>query len=203
MLRTSSSTTSTRLSLQRLVGLVQALHHALLGRRQVGDHAVQEQRGLVEQALGRFHALDHHASRGLAAGAASSAAVRSLPVNTTIGSVVQRGLVLDAVEQVEAGHVRQAQVEHHAVVSRASRSAASASSPAADGVDLDVVVADQFLDAHALAASSSTTSRRLVRGSVYWRDALERVLDRFRRRPAWPGRRTRRARCCGGALPRR
>ena len=39
---------------QRFVGFVQALHHASLGRRQFGDHAMQEQRGLVEQALGRF-----------------------------------------------------------------------------------------------------------------------------------------------------
>jgi hypothetical protein len=57
MLRTSSSTTSTRFCLQGVVRFVQLLHHALLGQRQVRDHAMQEQRGLVEQALRRFHAL--------------------------------------------------------------------------------------------------------------------------------------------------
>ena len=66
MLRTSSSTTSTFLPASASSRLVQALEHALLGRRQVGDHAVQEERGLVEQALGRLHALEHDALRHLA-----------------------------------------------------------------------------------------------------------------------------------------
>ena len=63
MLRASSSTSSTVLADQVLVGAVQPLQHALLLGRQVGDHAVQEQRRLVEQPLGRFDALDHDAAR--------------------------------------------------------------------------------------------------------------------------------------------
>ena len=63
MLRASSSTSSTVLPTQVLVGAVEPLQHALLLGRQVGDHAVQEQRGLVEQPLRRFDALDHDAAR--------------------------------------------------------------------------------------------------------------------------------------------
>ena len=48
---------------QVLVGAVQPLQHPLLLGRQVGDHPVQEQRRLVEQALGRFDALDDDAAR--------------------------------------------------------------------------------------------------------------------------------------------
>ncbi|WP_338305181.1 HAMP domain-containing protein, partial [Bradyrhizobium ottawaense] len=48
---------------QILVGTVQLLQHALLLDRKLRDHAVQEQCGLVEQALRRFHALDHDAAR--------------------------------------------------------------------------------------------------------------------------------------------
>ena len=47
---------------QRIVGPVQAVEHFLLGLGQVGDHAMQEERGLVEQALGRFDVLDHDAA---------------------------------------------------------------------------------------------------------------------------------------------
>ena len=45
------------------VGAVQPLQHALLGIGQIGNHAMQEQRGLVEQALGGFDALHHDAAR--------------------------------------------------------------------------------------------------------------------------------------------
>ena len=63
MLRASSSTTSTVCADEVFVGAVQPLEHPLLVRRQVGDDAVQEQRGLVEQPLGRFDALDDDAAR--------------------------------------------------------------------------------------------------------------------------------------------
>ena len=53
MLRTSSSTISTFLPGEHRVGLVELLQHLPLLLGQVGLDAVQEQRGLVEQALGR------------------------------------------------------------------------------------------------------------------------------------------------------
>ena len=47
---------------QILVGAVEPLEHALLLGRQVGDDAMQEQRGFVEQTLGRFDPLHHDAA---------------------------------------------------------------------------------------------------------------------------------------------
>ena len=58
MLRTSSSTTSTLLPAKTAVGAVQLLEHPALLLRQLRLDAVQEQRGLVEQPLGRTHILD-------------------------------------------------------------------------------------------------------------------------------------------------
>ena len=46
---------------QHLVRAVQPLEHLPLGLRQVGDDAVQEERGLVEQPLRRLHVLEHDA----------------------------------------------------------------------------------------------------------------------------------------------
>jgi hypothetical protein len=50
------------------------------------------------------------------------------------------GVVAHLLQHLEAGHVGQAQVEHHAVEAAARSSFASASSPGAGGGDLDVVV---------------------------------------------------------------
>ena len=46
-----------------LVGAVEPLEHALLLDGQVGDDAMQEQRGFVEQALRRFDPFHHDAAR--------------------------------------------------------------------------------------------------------------------------------------------
>jgi hypothetical protein len=46
-----------------LIGTVQPLQHALLFGRQVGDDAVQEESGLVQQAFGRLHAFHDNAAR--------------------------------------------------------------------------------------------------------------------------------------------
>ena len=61
MLRMSSSTTSTLRPVQRLIALMQGLDHLLLGLGQVGDDPMQEQGRLIEQPLGRAHALEHDA----------------------------------------------------------------------------------------------------------------------------------------------
>ena len=142
MLRTSSSTTSTDLADQVLVGAVQPLEHVLLLRRQVGDHAVQEQRRLVEQPLGRLDALDHDAAgqrvqlrvllgRQLAAGEHHDRHVAQLLV------------AADPLEHLEAGHVGQPQVEHHAVA-RLLRQRGERLRAGVGGHDVDVVVAEQL-----------------------------------------------------------
>ena len=51
------------LSHQSVVGTMQPVQHFLLLRRQIGDHAMQEQRSLIEQPFGRLHAFDDHAAR--------------------------------------------------------------------------------------------------------------------------------------------
>ena len=54
---------------QRIVGTMQSIEHLLLFRRKVGDDAMQEERGFVEQPLGRLNALHDHAARqGVQAG---------------------------------------------------------------------------------------------------------------------------------------
>ena len=71
---------------QHVVRAVQPLEHLPLRLRQVGDDAVQEQRGLVEQPLGRLHVLEHDALGDRPAAALPPRRVSSLPVNTTTGT---------------------------------------------------------------------------------------------------------------------
>ena len=97
-----------------IIRAVQALDHALLVVRQVGDDAVQEQRGLVQQPLRRFDTLDDDAAsnrmqlgvlfrRQLAAGEHDDR------------DVGERRIVADRFEELEARHVGQPQVEHDAI----------------------------------------------------------------------------------------
>ena len=90
MLRASSSTRSTVRPTRVLVGLMQPLEHALLFRGQVGDDAVQEQRGFIEQPLRRFDAFDHDAARHGVQLRVLVPADNSRPVNTTTGMSRQR-----------------------------------------------------------------------------------------------------------------
>ena len=91
MLRASSSTTSTLRPRSTSLRAVQPLEHRLLLRRQVGDDAVQEQRGLVEQPLGRLHVLQHDALGHRLEPRPARRAVRSLPVKTTTGTSASAG----------------------------------------------------------------------------------------------------------------
>ena len=111
-----------------------------------------------------------------------SASLRSLPVNTTTGTSRQRRLGVDLLQQLEAAHVGQAQVQHHAVeglrAHRGERLAAGV-----HGHDLDVLVAR--------AAPRSPAARSVVlddqqplgarRGEFL--DAVERVLAARPRSP--------------------
>ena len=63
MLRESSSTRSTVRPTRSSSELLSCSSMLLLLGRQVGDDAMQEQRRLIEQPLGRLHALDHNAAR--------------------------------------------------------------------------------------------------------------------------------------------
>jgi hypothetical protein len=72
-----------------------------------------------------------------------------LPVNTTTGTSAARAVVAHALEHLEARHVRQPQVEHGAVVGVIAQ-LVERLLPRADGMDLDVVVAEQGGDADLL-----------------------------------------------------
>ena len=63
---------------------------------------------------------------------ASSSADRSLPVKTTTGTSASAASSLHLLQQLEAGHVGQAQVEHHAVEAAARAALSSASRAGAD-----------------------------------------------------------------------
>ena len=65
MLRMSSSTTSAFLPLRVGSVRMQLVEQPLLLGRQRAFHPVQEQRGFVEQALGRLHVLDDNRLRQL------------------------------------------------------------------------------------------------------------------------------------------
>src|SRR6202030_2318300 len=57
------------LSNQGVVRAMQAIKHDLFLGRKVRDDAVEEESGLVEEALRRFHSFDNHATRqGVQAG---------------------------------------------------------------------------------------------------------------------------------------
>ncbi len=113
-----------------------------------GDRAVQEERGLVQQALGGFDALDHDAARHgvelrvLLGGELAA----SEDHHRYVGHDVLAG---DLLQQVEAGDVGQAQVQHDAIdpalPQRLQRRGA-----AIDRDDVDVVMAQELGDAEAL-----------------------------------------------------
>ena len=145
MLRMSSSTTSTRRprsasSLRCSCSIIFCLR-----RWQIGDHAVQEQRRLIEQSLRRLHPLETMLL-ALRRSSLCSASVSSRPVNTTIGISLHSAVQLHPIEQLEAGHVGQAQIEHDAVET-ALPSSSSASAPVPAERDCDVVVIEQLADA--------------------------------------------------------
>ena len=82
----------------------QPFQHALLFRRQVGNHAMQEQGGFIEEPFRRLHSLDDDAPRHrveaciffrrkFAAGEHNHRQVRELR------------LILDAFQELETGHV--------------------------------------------------------------------------------------------------
>ena len=75
---------------------------------------MQEQRGFVEQPLGTLHALDHDAL-GAPAQLALLFRRELAPGEHHDRDVPQSRIVLDLGEQLEAGDVRQLQIQDHAV----------------------------------------------------------------------------------------
>src|SRR5579863_4648052 len=117
---------------------MEPLEKLLLGLRQVRDDAVQEKRGLVEQPLGRLHILDHDALGGdPEPGLFLLREVLSGKDND--GQTLNRVAAFYTLQQLEAGHVGQSQVDDTAIESGSVEGAQRLSS-ACDVHDLNVVM---------------------------------------------------------------
>ena len=151
---------------QILVGTVEFLQHPLLFDRQFRDHAVQEQRGFVEQPFRRFHALHHDAAR-------HGVQFRILlgrkfpPGEHDHGHVGQPVVIADPVEHLEAAHVGQPAGRARRSRRGLSRSVGERAGAGVGGHDLDVVVVEQFRDAHLLGGIVLDDQQALAAGS--WR----------------------------------
>ena len=93
---------------------MQTVKHSLLFRRQIGNDPVQEESSLVEQSLGRLHALHHHTPRQTME---ASVFIRGqlLASKDDNWQVAQRRSIAQSFEDIEAAHIRQAQVEHNTI----------------------------------------------------------------------------------------
>ena len=99
---------------QIFIRAVQAFQHALLALRQIGDHAMQEQRRLIQQAFGRFHALHHDAAcHGVQLRVFVGQEFASGEYHH--GDIAERCIVANSLQHLESRHVGQLQVEHHAI----------------------------------------------------------------------------------------
>ena len=99
---------------QRIVRAVQTVEHPLFLRRKVGDYTMQKQCSLIQQPFRRLHSFDHHAARQRCS-RASSSGDSSFPVNTTTGKSFRFWRFAQALQDFEARHIGQAQVQHDAV----------------------------------------------------------------------------------------
>ena len=159
---------------------MQPVQHALFFRRQIRYHAVQEQRSLVEQALRRFHSLHHHA-----ASQRMQACIlirrKLLAGEDDHRQLAQCRGIAQVFEDLKARHVRQLQIEHHAVellfIQRAQRFL-----PARNDRDVDVVVTEQLADAQLLAGVVFHDQQPLAPRSRVILDPSQRSFDFLRRR---------------------
>ena len=122
---------------------------------------------------------------------ASSSSVSSLPVNTTTGRSRERAIRLHPLEQLEAGHVGQAQVDDAAIDGRLLQHLERLGA-GADRRDLDVVVQQQLDDAPALdfvvldrraAASCAARRNALIRSNAFSRSSVVAGLTRYEKAP--------------------
>src|SRR5262249_53887501 len=127
---------------ERLITLVQPLDHLLLRRGQIGDHAVKEQGGLIQQPLGRAHPLQHDALgilTQLDLLLIGELAAREDDDRRAVQLLVR----LHLGEQLETGHVRQAQVEHDTIEVTLAHGGERLGA-SADGSDLHIGVAEEL-----------------------------------------------------------
>ena len=92
------------------------------------------------------------------------------------GNFRQRGVLADAFEHLEARHVRQPEIEHDAVA-RLLAQDGQRFRAGAGGDDLDVVVAEQFADAHLLGFVVLDDQQTLAARRGVFLDARQRRVD--------------------------
>src|SRR5215471_21521752 len=94
--------------------MVQAVQHPLLFLRKIRNHAMQEQRSLVEQPFRRFDVFDYDAARQLVE--PRILLDRQLAAGKDYDREVCRsGLSAQPLEYFEPGHIGKPQIENHAV----------------------------------------------------------------------------------------
>ena len=99
----------------------------------------------------------------------------------------------DALQHIEAGHIRQFEIENHAIVRRLAQCLESRSA-GIDGDDLDIVVTEQFGDAHALGCIVFHHQEAFAARLRIFLDARDGGFDALRSSSACSRRRKRRAR---------
>ena len=177
MLRRSSSTSSTRLlGEQRIASAPRAAAASRLSLGQVGLDTMEEQRRLVEQALGRTYVLDDHRLRQPVQLGVLRARQLAPRVDDDRACGACRAAALMRVDQLEAGHARQPQVEHDAVEAALCASA-SASSPLPTAVVTTSPSPISSMMLSRCTASSSTTSSWLHPLLEETRQLLERAVN--------------------------
>ena len=165
---------------QILIGTVELLQHPLLFDRQFRDHTVQKQRRFVEQAFRQLHALHHDAAR------------HGVEFRVFLGrkfppgehdhrNIRQRVVVADPVEHLEAAHVGQPQIEHDAIAGAVAQRRERAGA-GIGGHDLDIVVIEQFRDAHLLGGIVLDDQQALAARFGVFLDLRQRRADAFGRR---------------------
>src|SRR5579862_4556702 len=133
---------------QCLVRLVEGFQHPLFHFREPADDAVQEQRGLVEQALRRLYAFDNDAL-------CHGSQLRGFVVGEFLAGedddryLAQYRLALDLREQIESRDVGQTEIQDD-TIERLPAQKVQRFVAGAGGGDLDVLVCQKLDDAHLL-----------------------------------------------------
>ena len=128
--------------MQDLIGTMEPLEQLLLLHRQVGDDAMEKQRGLVQEPLGRLDVFEDDA---LGHGLEPHLIVvgELLAGEDDDRQILQGGLRPKLLQQFETVHVRQAEVEHDAVV-RPAKQGVKRLAAGGDRRQLDVLIVEQL-----------------------------------------------------------
>ena len=116
--------------------------------------------------------------RAMVCNCASSSADSSRPVNTTTGTSDSAASSRMLLQHIEAGHVRQPEIEHDAVAWLVAQDGERLLA-GAGGDDLDIVVAEQFADAHLLGLVVLDDQQTLAARRGIFLDARQRRVHAF------------------------